>query len=73
LEEKMKKLITFTLAIVLVFIVTACNGGNDLGGGGNLDRENSTLSNLPTIEENPVSDFEYSYNVALGGLEITKY
>jgi hypothetical protein len=79
----MKKTIAIMLAIVLTIILTACGGDATPtppidntppnGGGDNAGGEDTTpaIPDLPAIDENPVSDFEYK--AIAGGVEITKY
>jgi hypothetical protein len=76
----MKKLSAIILALSLVLTLAACgNGGGSSSGNDNNDRDNSEIENdnipaipdLPVIEENPVSDFEYK--AIAGGIEITQY
>jgi hypothetical protein len=79
MKQTMKRLLT--LALALMFALTACSGGgsnnsdgnNPSGGGNNTEGDSPTpaIPNLPAIDENPISDFEYK--AIAGGVEITKY
>ncbi|MDR2559318.1 MAG: leucine-rich repeat domain-containing protein [Oscillospiraceae bacterium] len=64
----MKKLMAIILALAMVLALAAC--GNDDNSGGGKDTP-PVIPNLPAIEENPVSDFEY--RAIAGGIEITQY
>ncbi|MDR2600599.1 MAG: leucine-rich repeat domain-containing protein [Oscillospiraceae bacterium] len=83
----MKKLTAIVLAIVMIATLGACSlfnsdspdstpspsptGSADVTPTPPDDTPDPIIPNLPNIDENPVSDFEYK--AIIGGIEITKY